>query len=103
MSTHKYAGEQSWTTPPAEGEVYANGDRYRLTWYPGQGVTKKAVFRVLTDDRRAALEAIVTVRVQQRGESRAHRDEDVELTDIPQPLLSIMRQRGVEPVREVSQ
>jgi len=86
-----------WRTPPAEGSLSADGERYRLRWWPTEGVTKSALFRVITDDRIAILQHVRTVILRQKGSTETQLEPEASLKDIPNPLLAMMRGSGVEP------
>jgi hypothetical protein len=87
-----------WSTPPGSGEAAADGETYRLEWHPRSGVTKRALFRVATDDRVSILQHVRTIHVRQSGgESDATLDPDATLDDVPRPLLAAMRDDGYRP------
>jgi hypothetical protein len=86
-----------WSTPPGEGELSADGERYRLTWFPSSSTTKKALFRVATDDGVAVLQHVRTIHVRQRGVTGSEIDTGAVLADIPRPLVAAMRDDGVRP------
>ena len=87
-----------WSTPPGSGELGSDGETYRLEWHPRRGVTKRALFRVATDDRVSVLQHIRTIHVRQRGgESDCQLDADATLDDVPTPLLATMRDEGYRP------
>jgi hypothetical protein len=87
----------AWRTPPAEGELSDDGERYRLTWWPTASTTMKALFRVATDDGVAVLQHVRTIRVQQRGETGGEIDADATLEDIPAGLVAAMRADALRP------
>jgi hypothetical protein len=90
-----------WSTPPGSGEAAADGETYRLEWHPRAGVTKRALFRVATDDRVSILQHVRTIHVRQGGgESGCQLDPDATLDDVPRPLLAAMRDDGYRPAEE---
>jgi len=87
-----------WSTPPGSGEPGSSGETYRLEWHPRHGVTKRALFRVVTDDRVSVLQHVRTIHVRQSGAaSDATLDADATLDDVPRPLLAAMRDDGYRP------
>jgi hypothetical protein len=87
-----------WSTPPASGEPGGDGETYRLEWHPRPGVTKRALFRVATDDRVSVLQHVRTIRVRQGGgPSDCRLEEDASLEDLPRPLLAAMQDDGYRP------
>lgn len=97
MSSEPQRAGETWKTPPAEGHFSADGERYRLRWYPAKGTTKTALFRVCTDDYVATLQHIRTITLRQRGETAGEIDADVRLEDVPSGFLGIMRDQGLTP------
>lgn len=97
--SHPGHDKNSWRTPPGKGTLTDDGERYRLTWWPSSQTTKKALFRVSTDDGVALLRHIRTIRSQQRGQSYCDTDPDATLEDIPTVLRHEMRSRGYRPVQ----
>jgi hypothetical protein len=93
---------ETWQTPPGQGEVVDNGQRYRLTWRPASSTTRKAMFDVATTDRRAVLQYVLTVSASQRDESSATLDRDAGLDEIPRALLAKMEQDGFTPAEAAS-
>lgn len=91
-----------WSCPPGEGEVSADGERYRITWHPSSDETKIALFRVCTDDRRCVLQHVRTLYSSLRHGSSCDLDDEADLTDVPAPFLAAMREDGFEPVVGVS-
>jgi hypothetical protein len=90
--------KSGWSTPPGSGEPSADGKRYRLEWHPSSEITKRALFRVITDDRVATLQSVRTIRLQQLGPASDCRlNEEAELEDIPDALLARMRADGFRP------
>lgn len=79
--------------PPAEAR--RRTDSYRLEWHPSSEVVKRALFRV--DGGEAVLQHVRTVRVAQ-GDTSSSVDDGAALTDVPTPLLVLMRGHGVDPV-----
>ena len=87
-----------WSTPPGSGELANGGETYRLEWHPRSGVTKRALFRVATDDRVSILQHVRTIHVRQGGgESDCHLDADATLDDVPAAMLAAMRDDGYRP------
>lgn len=88
----------AWSTPPGSGEAASDGESYRLEWHPRSGVTKRALFRVATDDRVSTLVHIRTIYTRQLGpSSNCQTNTDATLEDIPEPLLATMRADGFRP------
>jgi hypothetical protein len=71
-----------------------DGQRYRLTWWPASSTMKKAMFDVVTADRRATLQYVTTIFTSQRQESSATLDRDAGLDDIPRALLATIEDDG---------
>jgi hypothetical protein len=89
---------RGWATPPGSGEPGADGETYRLEWHPRGGVTKRALFRVVTDDRVSILQHIRTVHVRQRGgESDCQLDATATVDEIPPALRAAMQADGYRP------
>jgi hypothetical protein len=87
-----------WSTPPGSGEAASDGETYRLEWHPRRGVTKRALFRVVTDDRVSVLQHVRTIHTRRGGAaSGCHLNPDAELADVPRPLLATMKADGYRP------
>jgi hypothetical protein len=87
-----------WSTPPGSGQAASEGESYRLEWHPRAGVTKRALFRVATDDRVSTLVHIRTIQTRQLGPaSTCQTNTDASLDEIPDPLLATMRADGFRP------
>jgi hypothetical protein len=87
---------EEWSAPPAQGEL-VDEKRYRLTWWPRETVTKKAIFKLGEPHRGAELLFIQTIKVQQRGPTDSELDDGAGLEEIPDPLLGMMESHGVAP------
>ncbi|WP_435130292.1 hypothetical protein [Halobaculum sp. D14] len=102
MSAQHGDNSWKWRVPPATGK-HRDGSpsTYTLTWHPTRSHTKKALFRIDTDDGVATLQHIREIVTQQRGESTHDLITDPELTDIPPQLLAILKDEGFTPATEV--
>ena len=88
----------AWSTPPGSGEPASNGETYRVEWHPRPSVTKRALFRVATDDRVAIIQHVRTIYVRQAGAaSRCELDESATLDDVPATLRAKMQADGYRP------
>jgi hypothetical protein len=87
-----------WSTPPGSGELANGGETYRVEWHPRRGVTKRALFRVATDDRVSILQHVRTIHTRQRGGASACQlDAEATTDDVPDALLARMRADGYRP------
>jgi len=89
-----------WTVSRARGTW--NGQEYVVTWWPSTSERRRAVFAPIATGTLVDLQYVEYWYLDDDDGRGIQTDEDPELEDVPDELLTLMRKDGVTPAREAA-
>jgi len=86
-----------WTVSRARATW--TGSEYIVTWWPSTTERRRAVFAPIATGTLVEISHIEYRYVDEEDNRRTKRDDRADLKDVPDELLTLMREDGVTPAR----